>query len=68
MKLTINGMERELDLAEGASVLDLLGALGLRPEVVAVEVNGALAPRATHADHSLVSGDRIECVTLVGGG
>lgn len=68
MKLTINGTERELELAEGASVLELLGVLGLRPEVVAVEVNGALSPRATHASHQLASGDRIECVTLVGGG
>lgn len=68
MKLWINGSERAFELAEGASVLDLLAALGLRPEIVAVEVNGALVPRAQHGEHGLATGDRIECVTLVGGG
>ncbi len=63
MKLILNGAEHELELST-ATVADL----GLRPEVVAVELNGDLVPRATHADTALAEGDRLEVVTLVGGG
>ena len=68
MKLVVNGAEREFALAVGATVTDLIAALGLRPEIVAIEVNGNLVPRATHGACTLAAGDRIECVTMVGGG
>lgn len=68
MKLVVNGTEREFVLDAGATVIDLIAALGLRPEIVAIEVNGSLVPRATHGACTLAAGDRIECVTLVGGG
>ena len=67
MKLTVNGAEHELAL-DLATVADLVADLGLRPEIVAVERNGDLVPRATHAEVGLAEGDRIEIVTLVGGG
>ncbi len=67
MKLILNGAEHELELST-ATVADLVADLGLRPEVVAVELNGDLVPRATHADTALAEGDRLEVVTLVGGG
>ena len=35
---------------------------------VAVEVNCQIVPRARHAEHVLADGDRLEIVTLVGGG
>jgi len=35
---------------------------------VAVEVNLELVPRQRHAEHRLAEGDRLEIVTLVGGG
>ena len=66
MQVRVNETERELP--EGASVADLIVALGLRPEVVAAELNGALVPRARHAETALAEGDRVEIVTLVGGG
>jgi thiamine biosynthesis protein ThiS len=65
MKLIVNGAERSL---EAASVAALLAELELRPEVVAVELNGALVPRAEHGATTLAEGDRVEIVTLVGGG
>jgi len=70
MRLTLNGAEREFEApAEGATdVAWLVAELGLRPEIVAVEVNGKLVPRATFAEVALVGGDAVECVTLVGGG
>ena len=66
MKLTVNGEAREA--APGTTVLGLLEELGLRPEIVAVEINGELAPRAGHGTRALCEGDVVEFVTLVGGG
>ena len=64
--VSLNGEARSL--ACGATVRDLVDELGLRPELVAVEVNKVLVPRARHGEQALVAGDRIELVTLVGGG
>ena len=66
MKLTVNGEGREV--AEGTTVLGLLEELGLRPEIVAVEINGELAPRAGHGTRKLCAAGVVEFVTLVGGG
>jgi len=62
----LNGEPHEVPA--GSTVADLVAARGLRPEQVAVEVNRELAPRATHGDRVLEAGDRVENVTLVGGG
>ena len=62
----MNGAARELP--PGSTLADLVRALGLRPEQVAVERNERLVPRAAHASVELAEGDRLEIVTLVGGG
>ncbi|MFO1009185.1 MAG: sulfur carrier protein ThiS [Planctomycetota bacterium] len=66
VKVQVNGETREL--ADGTSVARLLDELGLRPEIVAVEVNRELVTRARRATTELKDGDRVELVTLVGGG
>jgi sulfur carrier protein len=66
VKVSVNGVEREL--AEGTTVAGLVAALGLCPGEVAVERNQRIVPRAEHARTVLAAGDRIEVVTLVGGG
>jgi sulfur carrier protein len=66
LEVSVNG--RPEALAPGATVADLVSSLGLRPELVAVEVNRTLVPRRLHQEHALAHGDRIEVVTLVGGG
>jgi sulfur carrier protein len=66
VKVSVNGVEREL--AEGTTVAGLVAALGQRPEQVAVERNQRIVPRAEHARTVLAAGDRVEVVTLVGGG
>ena len=66
MTITLNGERREYPGA--LSVADLLRLLNLRPEHVAVEVNRDLIPRAHHDATPLADGDRVEVVTLVGGG
>jgi len=66
MKIFVNGDVR--DLETGATLADLLAELGVQARHVAVEVNMELVPRAAHAEHTLADGDRLEVVTLVGGG
>ena len=66
MRISINGESRELPA--GTTLAELLAELGLEALHVAVEVNLELVPRAAHAKHQLADGDRLEVVTLVGGG
>jgi sulfur carrier protein len=66
MNIQVNGQGRELP--EGSTVAKLLGELGVTQPHVAVEVNLEVVPRAQHRDTILNDGDRVEVVTLVGGG
>ena len=66
IQIYLNGEPREI--AEGHTVADLIEACGLRPEQVAIEVNRALVARERRAGTALEPGDRVELVTLVGGG
>ncbi len=66
MSIVFNGQPRAL--AEDANVAQLIAELGLPAKYVAVEVNLQLVPRAQHQQHRLCAGDRVEVVTLVGGG
>jgi thiazole synthase len=51
-----------------ATVAGLLAELKLDPQRVAVEVNRDVVPRAQHSLRKLAENDRVEIVTLVGGG
>jgi len=66
MQVVVNGEPRAL--APGTSVAALLTELAVVPRHVAVEVNLELVPRTRYAEHVLTDGDRLELVTLVGGG
>lgn len=66
MSITVNGEPR--DVAEGTTVAMLLADLKLNPRFLAVELNRELVPRAEHAHRVLAAGDKLEIVTLVGGG
>lgn len=66
MNLTINGQKRQMD--EGTSIEALLEQLGLKGRPVAVEVNGKLVRREERGNFVLREGDRVEIVTIVGGG
>ena len=66
MQITVNGEPRPL--AGTITVAELLDELQLKTKYVAVEVNKELVPRARHGEHRLADGDRLEIVTLVGGG
>ena len=66
MRLTVNGEAK--DCPGVATVADLVRSLGLERSPCAVEVNARLVPKARHAAHELHADDRVEIVTLVGGG
>lgn len=65
-QIVCNGQPRQT--AAGTTVAALLVELGMEPRHVAVEVNLELVPRARHAERVLCEGDKLEIVTLVGGG
>ena len=66
MQILVN--DQACETAEACTVAALLEQLGLSGKPVAVEVNLQLVPRQRHAEHVLASNDRLEIVTLVGGG
>jgi thiazole synthase len=63
---TVNGEARSLP--EALTVAQLLERLGYDRRRVAVEINGEVVPAMRHAEQALTTEDRIEIVTLVGGG
>jgi thiamine biosynthesis protein ThiS len=66
VEIHVNGAPREVHAT--CTVAELVAALGLAAEHVAVELNRGLVPRAAHDATTLRAGDRVEVVTLVGGG
>jgi len=66
LSLTVNGEPRRIQ--SGASIADLVRSLELNPQKVAVERNGAIAPRSALAEVILADGDVLEIVHFVGGG
>jgi sulfur carrier protein len=66
MQITLNG---ELaTVREGTTIADLLAERDFAPVRVAVEVNEEIVPRRQFSQTTVHEGDRIEVVTLVGGG
>lgn len=66
MKIIVNDETREIP--DGSTVAELLALLKMEPRYLAVERNLELVPRAQHAECVLEPGDKLEIVTLVGGG
>jgi thiamine biosynthesis protein ThiS len=66
VQVSVNGQTRQI--AEGSTVAQLLDQLDVKTPYVAVEVNLQLVPRKEHGKRRLAAGDRLEIVTLVGGG
>jgi sulfur carrier protein len=69
MNLVINGQAREFSaLTSEATVQDLLAALGLKQDRVAVEHNGTIVSRTAWPSTPVAANDRFEIVHFVGGG
>jgi sulfur carrier protein len=52
----------------GETVADLIARLGLTSSPCAVELNRRVVPRRDHTSTPISADDRLEIVTLVGGG
>jgi len=66
--VTILVNDQPLQIDDPATVAALLVRLNLGESACAVEVNRTLVPRSKHGEKTLADGDRVEVVTLVGGG
>lgn len=62
----VNGAD--LEVPEGATVEWVLGHLELPSRGLAVELNLEIVPKRAWAERGLRAGDRLEVVSLVGGG
>ena len=66
MNIILNGQRH--DVVESITIEQLIEVLEVPQRGVAVEVNGELVPGKSHKDYHLNAEDRLEIVTLVGGG
>ena len=66
MQVIFNGESQDID--GKTSIADILERFEIERRQVAVEVNQEIVPRDKLDGHVLREGDRIEVVTLVGGG
>jgi len=64
--VTVNGRQR--DLPEGMNLRELVLSLNLMPERVILELNETVISRDRWVQVILVENDRLELVSLVGGG
>jgi sulfur carrier protein len=65
VQVKINGKAEEIS---GGTVLDLLQAKKIEPQMVAVEVNDTMVDRDHLATTRLDDGDRVEFLFYMGGG
>ena len=69
MKFLINGEIKIINFQESAPNLELLiAALGLNPKIIVVEFNGVILNQQRWKNQKLSNEDRLEIVTVVGGG
>jgi thiazole synthase len=66
LQIQVNG--ERMDVESAMPLVKLLAEIGVRTETVAVERNLEIVPKADFASCRLAEGDRLEVVTLVGGG
>ena len=65
MHIYLNGEQRRTD---ASSIAELLVELGLQGRMIAIERNMEVVPKSTYDEATLVDGDRLEIVHMIGGG
>ena len=69
MKFLINGEIKIINFRESNPNLELLiAALGLNPKIIVVEFNGVILNQQKWKNQKVNNEDRLEIVTVVGGG
>lgn len=64
--MRVNG--KDIELKRGMTLAEFFAAHNYRAELVAVERNGQIVPRAEFGAVVLQDGDELEIVSFVGGG
>ncbi len=64
--IELNGEAREVH--DGDCVQDLVDALALTNQALAVAVNREVVPRARWREHRFAGGDKVDIVRAIGGG
>ena len=69
MKIKVNGKEKFIDLENEKALLSTtLEFLGYRPNSIVVEVNDLIVNSNNWKDQIIKDGDKLEIVSIVGGG
>lgn len=66
IEIQVNGERHHATV--GQTVADLLNALDIKPERVAVELNLQILDRGEFSRRALSPGDRVEILSFIGGG
>ncbi len=64
--IELNGEPREI--GDGECVQDLVDALALTNQALAIAVNREVVPRARWREHRFAGGDKVDIVRAIGGG
>ena len=69
MKIKLNGENKTIDYSnEAISLENLITQLGYQPQLIVVELNGAIINPTDWINAKIKDGDCLEIVTIVGGG
>ena len=69
MKIKVNGKEKKIDLdQENALLSSALNSMGYKPNTVVVELNNLIINSIKWEKVKLKDGDKLEIVSIVGGG
>ena len=69
MKIKVNGKEKKIELENGKALLSsTLEFLGYKQNTVVVEVNDLIINSKKWENEIIKEGDRLEIVSIVGGG
>ncbi|MCX7944269.1 MAG: sulfur carrier protein ThiS [Deltaproteobacteria bacterium] len=67
INIVLNG--REFVFESGVlNIIELLNKLGIKPEGIAVCVNEEIVKKKDYFDYFLEEGDKVDIITMVGGG
>ncbi len=68
MKIRVNGEERLFQSKKSISLIETIQLLGYSSNTVVVEVNKLIINSAEWEDKYIKNGDKLEIVSIVGGG
>ena len=68
MKIKVNGVERLIEAKTSISLNETIKLLGYSSNTVVVEVNKLIINSAEWDDKYIKNGDKLEIVSIVGGG